>query len=244
MSAKEQKGIIVTGGGTGIGRAITETFAAAGMLVLITGRREAPLKEVCEKYPENVFHLVADITDSTQRNRIVPLAKERMGRLDTLVNNAGLLRMGNLVDSTDEDFEDCWATNLVAPAGLMRDAVPLLAESKGSIVNISSVTGRAHIPGTGAYGSTKAALHHLSTICAIELGPLGIRVNAVSPGATRTDMGGVAIDAFGERAFEQMTPLQRVGIPSDIAKAVFYVASEDAGWVTGQVIEASGGMSL
>jgi len=244
MSSKEQKGVIVTGGGTGIGKAITEAFASAGMLVLITGRREAPLKELCERYPKNVFQIVADITDDVQRGRIVPLAREQFGRLDTLVNNAGRLWTGEFTDSNDEDFEACWATNMVAPAGLMRDAIPLLAEARGSIINISSVTGRANLAGTSVYAATKAGLDHLTTICAVELGPMGIRVNAVAPGATRTEMVEAVFDTIGEDVFEQMIPLGRLGIPNDVAKVVFYLASEEASWITGQIIEASGGMSL
>lgn len=112
------------------------------------------------------------------------------------------------------------------------------------MINLSTVVARAAFPGTSVCASSKAALNQLTRVLAKELGPLGIRVNAVAPGATKTEMGDDALSAFGEEAFVSMTPVGRVGEPSDIAQSVYFLASPEGAWITGQILEASGGMSL
>ena len=112
------------------------------------------------------------------------------------------------------------------------------------MINLSTVVARAAFPGTSVCVSSKAALNQLTRVLAKELGPLGIRVNAVAPGATKTAMGDDALSAFGEEAFVSMTPVGRVGEPGDIAQSVYFLASPEGAWITGQILEASGGMSL
>ena len=243
MSDFNNKVVIVTGGGTGIGRAITEKFAENGAQVLITGRRESPLQELSQSFPENVSILQADLTKAEDRKQIIQTAIDRHGQIDVLVNNAGIAPVAPLQESTDEDFEQAYLTNLVAPASLMREAIPHLGKSKGSIINISSIGARAVLSGMSAYTCSKAALDHLTRTAAVELGPLGIRVNAVAPGMTETEMAESSIEQMGEMMVS-MTPLGRLGKPDDIARAVFLLASDDAGWVTGQILDASGGLML
>ena len=172
------------------------------------------------------------------------LAIDCHGRLDVLVNNADAFCLGGIEHTMDEQYEAVYATNVVAPASLIRAAVPHLTQTRGSVINLSTAVARAAFPGTSVYVSSKAALNQLTRVLAIELGPLGIRVNAVAPGATKTEMGNDALTAFGEEAFVSMTPLGRVAEPVDIDQSVCFLASPEGAWITGQILEASGGMSL
>ena len=243
MSDFNDKVVIVTGGGTGIGRAITETFAKSGAKVLITGRREAPLQELSQSFPEKVSIIQADVTKAEDRKKIIQTAIERYGQIDVLVNNAGANPTGPIQESTDEDFVEAYMTNLVAPAALIREAIPHLSKTKGSVVSTSTIGARAVFSGMSAYSCSKAALDHLTRIAAVELGPLGIRVNAVAPGMVKTPMAAPFIDQMGDMMVS-MTPLGRLGEPIDIAQAVLMLASDNAGWVTGQILDTSGGLMV
>jgi NAD(P)-dependent dehydrogenase (short-subunit alcohol dehydrogenase family) len=244
MTVTESDVVIVTGGGTGIGAATAQRFAENGYRVLISGRRESPLKDVASQFPDQIDYVCADVTNSDHRKKIIRTAIERFGKLDALVNNAGVAPMGAFVDTSDADFETAYLTNLVAPAAMIREAVPHLTETRGAVVNISTAAARAVLPGLSAYLSSKAALSHLTRLLAVELGPLGIRVNAVAPGATRTAMADDIIATHGEEAIVGMTPLGRVGEPSDVAETVSFLAGRKSGWVTGQIVEVTGGMLL
>ena len=242
MDQLNGKAVLITGGGTGIGRAIAESFAQKGAKVLITGRREAPLKEVSQAF-ENIKYVQADVTKADDRKNALQAIITKFGKLDILVNNAGVGYQKSFTELTDEDIETTLKTNLLAPITLSRDAVPYLSESKGSIVNISTVAAQGVMPGLAPYGASKAGLNHLTRLLAAELGPLGIRVNAVAPGVTKTDMAAGMIEQMEEQML-QMTPLGRLGNPEDIANAVLLVSNGNAGWVTGQILEASGGFLL
>jgi meso-butanediol dehydrogenase/(S,S)-butanediol dehydrogenase/diacetyl reductase len=244
MSTTNGDVAIVTGGGTGIGAAITRCLARAGSRVLISGRREAPLKALCADLPACVSYVTADVTREEARRSIIEIALARYGKIDALINNAGIAPMGAFVNSTDQDFETAYRTNLVAPAALIRAAVPHLTTTSGAVVNISTAAARAVLPGLSAYLTSKAALSHLTRLLALELGPLGIRVNAVAPGATRTDLVDELIATHGEANLVAMTPLGRIGVPADIAETVCFLASRKSAWVTGQIVEVTGGMLL
>lgn len=241
MSNFNDKVVIVTGGGTGIGRAITETFAKNGARVLITGRREAPLQELSQNFPEKVSFIQADVTKAEDRKKTIQTAIDRYGQINVLVNNAGIAPMLPLQESKDEDFEQAYLTNLIAPASLIRETVPHLSKTKGSVINISTIGATAAAPGTSPYTCSKAALDQLTRVLATELGPMGIRVNAVAPGMTKTEMAEPFIEQMGEMMVS-MTPLGRLGEPIDIARTVLLLASDDAGWLTGQILNASGGL--
>ena len=244
MHMFDNKVVVVTGGGTGIGRASTELFAKNGARVLIAGRRQEPLVELSNLYPKNVSFIQSDVTDAEDRANILQTAIERYGRIDALVNCAGLAPLSSFEETNDEEFEKTYLTNLIAPASLIRLAIPHLSETKGAVVNVSTTMGRAKFPGAIPYSCSKAALNHLTQVLAVELGPTGIRVNAVAPGATKTDMVEEVLDQWGAETLVSMTPLGRLGEPAEIAKAVCFLASPDAEWVTGQILDSSGGFML
>lgn len=239
----ESKVVIVTGGGTGIGRAIAEAFLAEGARVVITGRRPEPLESLAKQHDGRVLPVQADLTRAEDRERVVRETVARFGRLDVLVNNAGQFGAGPLEELGDEQAARLFEINVLAPYGLTRAAAKHLEAARGSVVNISSIVATAVNPGLAVYSATKAALDHLTRTLAAELGPRGVRLNTVSPGLTKTDMSApLEADPATLNAFLARTPLGRIGQPQDIAPVVTFLASTQAGWITGQTVAASGGL--
>ena len=168
---------------------------------------------------------------------------EQFGGLDVLVNAAGVGTLGPLVDLGDAALEQTFGVNVRGVLITTREAIPHLAKTRGAVVNISSTLAQASMPGAAAYSGSKAAVERATTALAVELGPQGIRVNAVAPGLTQTDMS----DGIPQEMLDGMvaqTPLGRIGQPEDIARAVAFLASDDASWITGQVLQSSGGLML
>lgn len=245
MENFEKKVVIITGGGTGIGKATASAFIAKGARVVITGRRQAILEQTTRELGAQSYAIAGDVSKSGEPNRIIEEVISKFGRLDVLVNNAGTGSMGPLSQTSDEIIESIYRTNVFAPLALIREATTHLAESKGAVINISSVAASGMMPGVAAYASSKAAVEHATRLLAAELGPMGIRVNAVAPGLTDTDI------TEEVKANEQMlgmiiaqTPMGRLGEPKDIANAVILLAESRAGWITGQCVQAGGGYLL
>lgn len=248
MQAFEGKCGIVTGGGTGIGRATAERLAAAGADVIICGRREVSLREVAESYPERIGYLAVDIGDEIDCRALIEAAIDRHGRLDMLVNNAAASVNSPFSVLSLDIMKVTLDVNLLAPMHLIHLELPHLIQSVGTVVNVSSAGARYQgMPpaGMSCYAASKAGLNQLTRVLATELGEHGIRVNAVSPGMTDTEM---AADAMKEPAYvaglEALIPLGRIGRPDDVARVIEFMLSEDAGWVTGQVVDATGGFWL
>jgi NAD(P)-dependent dehydrogenase (short-subunit alcohol dehydrogenase family) len=249
MSRLDNKVAIVTGGSSGIGRAAALSFARKGAKVLITGRRSGPLEETVAAHP-NIMSLVADVAEPAHAARTIANAIDTWGRLDILVNNAGAGALLPLSDATAERITDIFAVNVVGPSLLASAALPHLAAAKGAIINISSTFG--HKPGAGLshYAASKAALEHLTRCWALELAPLGVRVNAVAAGPTEsgalTGMMGLSPEraAVIEEAEREQIPLKRRGNPDDVAKWILHLADSPSEWVTGQVIAVDGGLGL
>ena len=170
---------------------------------------------------------------------------EQFGGLDVLVNNAAACTMRPLANLTDEEISAMLDVNVKGTLMGIREALPHLGARQGCVVNVTSVTARAATPAMSAYGGSKAAVEHLTRCLAVELGPAGVRVNVVAPGMTLTPMLAANMDQQGDRPGGEPTrPLRRVGTPEDVAEAVLFLASEQAAWITGQVVQSSGGLSL
>lgn len=235
----------MTGAGSGIGRATAIAFAREGARVALVGRREALLAETGAEIGERALVVGSDITEAGEPARVVSEVTRAFGALDILVNNAGVFFRKLLEDTSDADLSRAFGTNVIAPLALAREALPWLRVGPGSIVNVSSTTARISKPTLSAYSSSKLGLEQATRSLAVELGPEGIRVNCVAPGMTETSMiDDIVADAERLRTYLAATPLARMGRPEDVAASVLFLASDEASWVTGQVLQASGGFQL
>jgi NAD(P)-dependent dehydrogenase (short-subunit alcohol dehydrogenase family) len=242
----------VTGASSGIGRATTLKFAAAGASVLAVARDSGALTAVVKDAGgdgRRVQPFVADVTAPEMPERIVSACLERFGSLTTLVNAAGIIATGTIESTTDEQWAKVMDINLHAPFRLMRAATAALIASGGSIVNVSSVNGLRSFPGLIAYCVSKSAVDHLTRCAALELAPKGVRVNAVNPGVTVSNLhrrGGMTEESY--QAFltrsKETHPLGRPGQPDEIADVIFFLASDAAKWMTGETIPVDGGRHL
>jgi NAD(P)-dependent dehydrogenase (short-subunit alcohol dehydrogenase family) len=244
--------VIVTGASSGIGRATAERFGRSGTAVLAVGRDETTLSETVraiEAAGGRASALSADVTASDAAARIVETALLRYGGISTLVNAAGIIGSGTIENTTDSEWDTMMEINVRAPFRLMRAATEALVSSRGSVVNVSSVTGLRAFPGVLAYCVSKAAVDQLTRCAALELASKGVRVNAVNPGVVISNLhrrGGMNEDnyaAFLERS-KGTHPLGRPGRAEEIAELCFFLASPAAGWITGETISIDGGRHL
>lgn len=236
--------VIVTGAGTGIGRATASAFAQSGASVLAVGRRLAPLEEAASGFP-GVRPLAADITSAADRDRIAAALPE----VDVLVNNAAVVPNGLLGTITQAQLDSAFATNLFAPIQLAQLLLPSLQSAGGVIVNISTAIGGRGWPGNSVYGATKVALDFLTRTWAIELAAAGVRVVGIAPGVTDTPVlehNGVPreqVVAIGKQLLERI-PLGRIARPEEIAHWIVQAARPEGAYATGFVLPVDGGGSV
>lgn len=243
------KNVIVTGASRGIGLAIAEEFAQRGVKVWANVRTdsdefEGKLRALSEQTGTKVEPLCFDVTDSDAAKAAVMKVYKTDGKIDILVNNAGVNMETLFLMTSLDKMKHLFDVNFFAPFYLCQIVARLMAKRRsGSIVNVASVTGIQNHIGGAAYGSSKAALLYASKTMAKELGPYGIRVNCILPGFIDTELWRDRKDDLREQIMAQ-TPLRRQGLPQEVAQAVFYLAGDEAGYITGSSLEISGGGRL
>jgi NAD(P)-dependent dehydrogenase (short-subunit alcohol dehydrogenase family) len=241
---------IVTGASSGIGRATALRLAEAGATVLAVGRNPSALADVVAAMggsPHGACE--ADVTADDAPARIVAAAVRAGGGVDVLVNAAGIIATASTDGTSDALWDQLMHINARAPFRLMREAFPHLRERRGSVVNVSSVNGLRSFAGVSAYCASKAAIDHLTRCAALDWAPHGIRVNAVNPGVTVTNLhrrGGMDEARYAEFLERSKTthPLGRPGRPEEVAELVVFLASDRASWMTGETIPIDGGRHL
>jgi NAD(P)-dependent dehydrogenase (short-subunit alcohol dehydrogenase family) len=245
----QEKVAIVTGASSGIGRAAALLFAAKGIRVVGVGRNEKELsalrQEAKEKNGVVKTHL-ADILENKQVERVITETTEAFGGIDILVNAAGIISNGSIETTTLDDWDKMLNINLRSVFFMMQKCLPHLEKTRGNVVNVSSVTGVRAFPGVLAYCVSKAAVDQLTRCSALELAPKGIRVNAVNPGVVVTNIhkrGGMDEEKYEQFLEHSKTthPLGRVGSPEEVAELIYFLASENASWITGVTYEIDGG---
>ena len=240
---------VVTGASSGIGRATTLLFAENGYQVMAFGRTESELNALrndARTFNGSVKIHLGDITELSQVDRLVAETVDSFGGIDVLINAAGIIKTGNIENTTLDDWDKMMNVNLRSMFYLTQKCVPHLEASKGNIVNVSSVTGTRAFPNVLAYCVSKAATDQLTRCTALELAPKGIRVNAVNPGVVVTNLhkrGGMSDDdyeKFVENA-KNTHPLGRAGDASEVADLIYFLASDKAAWITGATYAIDGG---
>ena len=245
------KNVIVTGASSGIGRATVERFLRDGNNVALVGRREKSLEEVASHHERRgkAIVIAADLTDEHQTEDCIARAVEALGGLEVLVNAAGILKSGRIEDTSLDLWDEMMNINLRSVFHMMKCALPYLERSGGNIVNVSSVTGPRSFPGVLAYCVSKAAVDQLTRCAALELAAKGVRVNEVNPGVVVTELhraGGMSDEAYATFLEHSKTthPLGRVGSPDEVADLIYFLASDQAGWITGATVSIDGGRAL
>jgi NAD(P)-dependent dehydrogenase (short-subunit alcohol dehydrogenase family) len=243
---------IVTGASSGIGRATALALANAGAAIVAVGRDSEALATVCEEIRtggQRAAPLVADVTDETAPSAIVGAAVGTFGRIDVLVNAAGIISSATVETTSDDAFDRMMSLNVRATFRLLREATPALKATRGAVVNLSSVAGTRAFPNLFAYCVSKAAVDQLTRCAALDLAPDGVRVNAVNPGVVITNLhrrGGMddaRYAAFLEHS-KVTHPLGRAGEAPEVADLITFLASPAAGWMTGETISIDGGRHL
>jgi 3-oxoacyl-[acyl-carrier protein] reductase len=248
MGKLADKVAVVTGASKGIGAAIAKALATEGAVVVVNyaaSRRDAEtvVAEITVKGGKAVA-IQGDVSKSRDVERLFADASDSFGRIDILVNNAGIYRFAPIETVTEDDFHQHFNINVLGVLLATKEAIKHFGPDGGSIINLSTAVTRNPPPGASVYVASKSAIEAITRVLAKELGPRKIRVNAISPGEVQTEgtrSAGIVGSDF-EKQLLQQTPLGRVGQPDDIAPVAVFLASDDARWVTGEILAASGGM--
>lgn len=245
----KNKVALITGASSGIGRATAKLFAEKGATVVAIGRNESELsllRDETRDFEGSLKVHLADVLEHTQIDRILSQTIQHSGQIDVLVNAAGVIKSGDIENTSLDEFDGMININVRSVFYLMQKCIPFLEQTKGNIVNVSSVTGLRAFPGVLAYCVSKAAVDQLTRCAALDLAPKGIRVNAVNPGVVVTNLhkrGGMtdqAYEAFLANA-ANTHPLGRPGEAAEVAELISFLASEKSGWITGVTYSIDGG---
>jgi len=238
---------VVTGASKGIGASIAEALADEGASIVVN---YSTSKEAAEKVVESIVRkggkaiaVQGSMTNQKDINRLFTEARKAFEKIDILVNNAGIYEFAPIEEITPEHFHKMFDLNVLGLLLACREAVLHFSPSGGSIINISSLASTAHVPNSAVYSATKAAVDAVTRTLATELGQRKIRVNSINPGIVQTEGTQAAKITESEfrKSFEQQAPLGRIGLPKDISPAAVFLASDDAGWITGETLVIAGG---
>jgi 3-oxoacyl-[acyl-carrier protein] reductase len=250
VSNLKGKVALVTGASKGIGAAIAKSLGAAGASVVVNyaSDRAGAEKVAAEiiKTGSKAVSVQADLSKPEEIARLFGEAKTAFGRLDVLVNNAGVFKFGALAEAEADEFHRQFNTNVLGPILATKEAARYFGDEGGSIINISSVVSELALPGSVIYAATKGALDTVTQVLAAELAPRKIRVNTLAPGMIETEGTHTAgfIGTDFQKNVEARTPLGRIGQPDEVARVALFLASDESGWVTGERICVAGGGQL
>ena len=241
-----RKVAVVTGGGSGLGRDCANRLARDGFSVAVIGRRA---KRLAPRRGETLHPYVCDVADASETGQTVRAILRDLGRIDALINSAGVIRLEPVDAITQENLRYTLDINLLGTINSCLACLPALKKTKGAIVNLSSNVADRPFPGSAAYAASKGGVDSFSKALALELAPLGVRVNVISPALVRSEIytsAGMDEQAYGELLLSegQSFPLGRAGEPRDVSELVAYLVSERASWMTGEVILLDGGKGI
>ena len=243
-----RKTVLITGGSSGIGLAIAKRFSEEGCDVIITGTQPDKLQAALAELGGNAEGHVMDMRDAAEMPTFVSGIISKYEKIDVLVNNAGINQKKEMIDVTDEDFRDIVEVNQNGLFSLTREVVKSMIQTgtKGNIINISSMTAHYGIPKVIAYTASKTAVEGMTRSMALDLAVYGIRVNCIAPGFIETNMTANALNSDHERKRRviERTPMGKMGAPSDIASAAYFLSSKEASFITGVVLPVDGGNSI
>lgn len=244
MLKLDSKKFLVTGASGGIGQAIVRVMHRAGAILCISGTKKEALEEVAKEYEKNIYVLPCDLSNAEEVNQLVSKANEKMGGFDGLICNAGITQDSLAIRMTDEAWQKVIDINLTSTFKLNREACKILLKNKwGRIVNISSIIGLTGNAGQANYATSKAGIIAMSKSIAKEVASRGVTINCIAPGFIDTKMTAVLSDGQKEKILENI-PLKRMGTPEEIAAGVLFLASEEARYITGHVLNINGGLFM
>lgn len=243
----KQKIAIVTGGGSGLGLAIARKLTENNIHTILVGRDKARLEAAVASLGTNAEAIPFDLTNLSRIPELVQQIVHQHGTIDILVNNAGINQKKSALEVSDAEFQNILQTNLNSVFALTREvAKGMTSNGSGSIVNISSMASQYGIPAVVSYTASKSAIEGITKSLAVEFSPFGVRVNCVAPGFIETEMSARALNGDPERKRKVLsrTPMGKLGQPEDVAKAVYFLASDEANFITGSILRVDGGNAI